>query len=191
MDAAIRTEEEQSNQSLGQLEAVRQGSFSGTPPFGYAREGKTWIPVEEDAVTLLALFVTFLRGVDCLDFKGRFSITDLGGLIDRNPAFVFRALQNHCYTGAFKWGEHVIPGHHPAIIPQAIFNRVQDSLTRTESYATRGDRAKRQEIMHREHTDVIELAKTWIDSYLMQEDTHPRQNPLEFFNLREGTIHGN
>ena len=114
--------------------------MGGTPPLGYAPDGRSLAIVEEHAALVLHLFARYLALGSVRLLEGELARTNttvparttLGGKPIGSGAFtrvnLYSILKNVSYTGRIGHKDKVHPGRHPAIVDQATFDAAQAML---------------------------------------------------------------
>lgn len=104
----------------------------GTLPIGYAIDSERYFCIDPlTAPAVLAAFTHYADGatmqevVDELNLKG--IRTNRGNKISQNS--VARMLHNRKYIGEYKYKDIVQPAGIPAIVPEELFDRVQQRMT--------------------------------------------------------------
>jgi hypothetical protein len=177
----------------GQQLAVKSGSVSGRTPFGFVRkEDKTIIPDLNDAMRILALYVTFLKGAKSPEITERFTIEELGQIFHKSPTFIARLLSNPTYTGDFKWGnsdstdgKHYIVNHHIGFVPKVIYEKVQKVLAKPiRRYTKKCEKPEKFARLHQIFEESMTRAEEWLKRHPFDKfKTPPNNGVLEFFEL--------
>ena len=121
----------------GQKENALKGMNNGsTAPLGYVLNGSTKkLDIEPaEAPVVLEIFKRYAEGEDLK--KLRDSLNARGLTTKKGFPFTYTTLaamlKNRKYIGEYKYGDIVIPGGIPAIVPQDIFDRAQERLTKNQ-----------------------------------------------------------
>ena len=121
----------------GQKENALKGMNNGsTAPLGYVLNGSTKkLDIEPaEAPVVLEIFKRYAEGEDLK--KLRDSLNARGLTTKKGFPFTYTTLaamlKNRKYIGEYKYGDIVIPGGIPAIVPQDIFERAQERLTKNQ-----------------------------------------------------------
>lgn len=103
----------------------------GVLPIGYTIDSEQYFQIDPlTAPTVLQAFTAYAEGAtmqevtDLLNIKG--IRTNMGGKVSINS--VTRMLHNRKYIGEYKYRDIVKPGGIPAIVPQDLFDRVQERM---------------------------------------------------------------
>lgn len=115
----------------GLTERVRQGGWPHLQPFGYRRLGLPGAgarPIEPDPTLRPLILYVFQAAA-----TGQYRAVDLiAWLKQQGVPFsaegMRRLLRNPFYCGRLHWKGQVLSGRHPAIVPPALFDRVQEVL---------------------------------------------------------------
>ena len=112
----------------------------GTPTFGYFIDGDRHYQLDpHTAPVVLEIFTRYDQGAtmkqirDYLNNKGVTTVR--GKPIDLN--FVAAILHNRKYIGEYSYREIVTPGGIPAIVPQDLFDRVQEKTAKNKKAPAR------------------------------------------------------
>lgn len=121
----------------GQKENALKGMNNGsTAPLGYVLNGSTKkLDIEPaEAPVVLEIFKRYAEGEDLK--KLRDSLNARGLTTKKGFPFTYTTLaamlKNRKYIGEYKYGDIVIPSGIPAIVPQDIFDRAQERLTKNQ-----------------------------------------------------------
>ena len=131
------------NVRMGLNERFKRGYSKSAVPFGYIHEDKKAVINPEQAEIVKHVFYTYRNSPDgnCLtelaeEMNNKGFRTRTGGLWSRNA--VKDMLINHFYAGYVRTGIHshgkryknadIIKGEHEAIIPEDVFNAVNEKL---------------------------------------------------------------
>ena len=121
----------------GQKENALKGMNNGsTAPLGYVLNGSTKkLDIEPaEAPVVLEIFKRYAEGEDLK--KLRDSLNARGLTTKKGFPFTYTTLaamlKNRKYIGEYKYGDIVIPGGIPAIVPQDIFDRAQERLIKNQ-----------------------------------------------------------
>lgn len=103
----------------------------GTLPIGYIIDSQQYFQIDPvTAPAVLDAFKRYAEGASMQEITDEMNIkgirTKRGGKISINS--VTRMLHNRKYIGEFKYRDIVQPGGIPAIIPQDLFDRVQERM---------------------------------------------------------------
>ena len=103
----------------------------GTPTFGYVIDKDMQYQLDpHTAPVVLEIFTRYDQGAtmkEIMEEMRQKGITTVRGKkIDLN--FIARLLKNRKYIGEYRYREIVTPGGIPAIVPQNLFDRVQEQL---------------------------------------------------------------
>jgi hypothetical protein len=121
----------------GMNQKAEQGWFPGLAPFGYSNERKDdgkaiIVPNPEQASKVTWLFETFATErltIDGLQDRARCEGIYYSDMTERFPRnTIYRILTNPFYVGRFKRHGIEYQGKHEPIIPESLFNRVQQIL---------------------------------------------------------------
>jgi len=115
----------------GQKEnALKCKANGGTIPFGYIINADRYYEIDPmTAPIILEIFTKYADGMtvkeisDELNSRGVFANTKYKYT---NKASMHNLLKNRKYIGEYRYGETVTPGGMPAIVPQEVFDRVQE-----------------------------------------------------------------
>ena len=142
----------------GLAQTIRDGCYVANAPYGYRRvtvERRPTLEVcEPEAQYVRMMFEMYAQGLGCVSIARH--VTALGARPHRSEAFtrnsVAKILSNPTYTGKIVWDQKkhirkasngqvrhitvyqpkenwtVVDGLHPAIVDQALFDRVQDIM---------------------------------------------------------------
>lgn len=113
--------------------------MGGSPPLGYAADGRTLKITDEEAALVRRIFARYLtlKSVPALTAElEREGVRSRSGAIIRHGA-VRHALRNRTYLGQIVHKDKVYPGLHPPIIDVETFDQVQAVMAAN----TAGDRA--------------------------------------------------
>ena len=138
----------------------RKGMWmGGTVPMGYVSQGRTLVPVPEDADQVRHLFERYavLGSVaalkDELDQAGRVSIirTSKAGRVSGGKVYsrgaLYLLLKNRIYVGDIPHNDQVYPGQHEAIVPQELWDKVQAQLKTNREERRLGGRSKQGSLL--------------------------------------------
>lgn len=140
----------------GMVEKAHRGEYQSAAPFGYRNEGKTLVIVPEEAKIVRALFDRYMNTNESMFALAKYSTT-LGARTHRGNPFQPRTLKyifrNPVYKGYARWGvgkadlrrgdvddsdRIIVKGNWEAIIPDDLWEAVNDKLTRnTRPYKSR------------------------------------------------------
>ena len=103
----------------------------GTLPIGYTIDKNQYFQIDPlTAPAVLNSFKQYAEGASMQEVTDNMNIkgirTKRGGKISINS--VTRMLHNHRYIGEYKYNDITKPGGIPAIIPEDLFNRVQERM---------------------------------------------------------------
>ena len=103
----------------------------GTLPIGYYIDSNQFFQIDPITVpVVLAAFKSYAEGASMREVTDEMNIkgirTKLGGKISVNS--VTRMLHNRKYIGEYKYRDIVQPNGIPAIVPQELFDRVQERM---------------------------------------------------------------
>lgn len=112
----------------------------GTPTFGYTIDSDRHYQIDpRTAPVVLEMFTRYDNGAtmkEIRDYLNETGVTTVRGkAIDLN--FVAVILHNRKFLGEYKYREIVIPNGIPAIVPQDLFDRVQDKLAKNKKAPAR------------------------------------------------------
>jgi site-specific DNA recombinase len=119
--------------SLGKQTRAQKGLYNGTLPFGYVL-GENGIPESHplNAAGLIMAFEAYSTGrysdaqiAELLNREGYRTTGNWGTRLFTKDT-VNRMLRNVFYLGYVKYKGQLIPGQHPALIDQALFDRCQE-----------------------------------------------------------------
>jgi site-specific DNA recombinase len=138
----------------------RKGMWmGGTVPMGYASEGRTLVPVPEDADRVRHLFERYavLGSVaalkDELDRAGQVSTirTSKAGRTSGGTPYsrgaLYLLLKNRVYVGDIPHNDQVYPGQHEAIVPRDLWEAVQAQLETNREQRRLGGRSKQGSLL--------------------------------------------
>ncbi len=138
----------------------RKGMWmGGTVPMGYVSQGRTLVPVPEDATRVRYLFkryaelgsVATLKGE--LDRAGQVSTlrTSKAGRISGGVPYsrgaLYLLLKNRIYVGDIPHNDQVYPGQHEAIVPRDLWDTVQAQLETNREQRRLGGRSKQGSLL--------------------------------------------
>jgi DNA invertase Pin-like site-specific DNA recombinase len=115
--------------------------MGGTPPLGYEPDGRSLAVVEEHAALIRQIFARYLelgavrQLYDDLTGEGIVSparVSGVGRAFGGRPfsrGQLYAILRNPIYIGQIQHGSATYKGQHPAIVDEAVWNRVQALLT--------------------------------------------------------------
>ena len=115
--------------------------MGGTPPLGYAPDGRSLSIIEDDAAIVRRLFERYLECggvrelVDALNVEGSrmpLRTAGTGKVVGGGPWLrgpVYLMLKNPIYVGLIRHRDKTFQGRHPAIIERPLFDQVQEHLT--------------------------------------------------------------
>lgn len=127
--------------SLGKKTRAQQGMWNGTLPFGYVTDEETGLPVPhpENAKGVVMAFEAYSTGrytdaqiAELLNREG-YRTTGNWGERPFTKDTVNRLLKNVFYLGYVKYKGELIPGQHPALIEQDLFDKCQEVRSRRAS----------------------------------------------------------
>ena len=112
----------------------------GTPTFGYTIDSDRHYQIDpRTAPVVLEMFTRYDNGStmkEIRDYLNDTGVTTVRGKpIDLN--FVAAILHNRKFLGEYKYREIVIPNGIPSIVPQDLFDRVQDKLKKNKKAPAR------------------------------------------------------
>lgn len=112
----------------------------GTPTFGYTIDNERHYQIDpRTAPVVLEMFTRYDNGAtmkEIRDYLNETGVTTVRGkAIDLN--FVAAILHNRKFLGEYKYREIVIPNGIPSIVPQDLFDRVQDKLAKNKKAPAR------------------------------------------------------
>ncbi len=112
----------------------------GTPTFGYTIDSDRHYQIDpRTAPVVLEIFTRYDNGATMKEIRDYLNDTGVttvrGKAIDLN--FVAAILHNRKFLGEYKYREIVIPNGIPAIVPQDLFDRVQNKLTKNKKAPAR------------------------------------------------------
>ena len=121
----------------GQKEnALKCKANGGTIPFGYIINADRYYEIDPmTAPIILEIFTKYADGMtvkeisDELNSRGVFANTKYKYT---NKASMHNLLKNRKYIGEYRYGETVTPGGMPAIVPQEVFDRVQERMAKNQ-----------------------------------------------------------
>ena len=138
----------------------RKGMWmGGTVPMGYASEGRTLVPVPDEANRVRHLFERYavLGSVGALkeelDRAGQVSTlrTSKAGRVSGGTPYsrgaLYLLLKNRVYVGDIPHHDQVYPGQHEAIVPQDLWNKVQSQLETNREQRRLGGRSKQGSLL--------------------------------------------
>lgn len=107
----------------------------GTPTFGYTIDSERHYQIDpRTAPVVLEMFTRYDGGStmkEIRDYLNDAGVTTVRGkAIDLN--FVAAILHNRKFLGEYKYREIIIPNGIPSIVPQDLFDRVQDKLAKNK-----------------------------------------------------------
>jgi site-specific DNA recombinase len=126
--------------SLGKQTRAQKGLYNGTLPFGYVL-GENGVPESHplNAAGLVMAFEAYSTGrytdaqiAELLNREGYRTTGNWGTRLFTKDT-VNRLLRNVFYLGYVKYKGQLIPGQHPALIDQALFDRCQEVRARRAS----------------------------------------------------------
>lgn len=177
------------NREYGRQEAAKRGRAPGRTAYGYARVQKKYVIAVEPGSVVLAVYICFAYGAASSRVTGRFSIVEFGELLHRNPRWIYRLLQNRTYLGEFRWGSILVQGHHAAIVPIKLFDRVQSSLLPVRKYAKADAKMHRAQQLKRYYERFQPCAKEWLEQHSRDRFSPlPITEFLTHFELKEWVI---
>ena len=127
--------------------------MGGNSPLGYIPDGRTLKIVPEEADTVRWCFDRYLELGSVYELQREMKAagivsrirTSKAGNTTGGQAFgrgaLFHMLRNRLYIGEIAHGDQIWPGLHPPIVERAVFDRVQETLSR--NITPRRVRAKR------------------------------------------------
>ncbi len=112
----------------------------GTPPLGYKIDSEQYFQI--DSVTAPAVLNAFKAYADGASMSEVAEELNAKGLRSARGArigidMVTRMLQNRRYVGEFRYRDVVTPNGIPAIVPQDLFDRVQERLAKNKKAPAR------------------------------------------------------
>jgi site-specific DNA recombinase len=112
----------------------------GTPTFGYSIDADRHYQTDNDRATIvLEIFKQYDSGKTMKEIMKWLQDTGVttvrGKKVDLN--FVAAILHNRKYIGEYRYRDIVTPGGIPVIVPQELFNRVQDRLVKNKKAPAR------------------------------------------------------
>lgn len=112
----------------------------GTPTFGYTIDSERHYQIDpRTAPVVLEMFTRYDNGATMKEIRDYLNDTGVttvrGKAIDLN--FVAAILHNRKFLGEYKYREIVIPNGIPSIVPQDLFNRVQEKLAKNKKAPAR------------------------------------------------------
>ena len=112
----------------------------GTPTFGYTIDKDMQYQLDpRTAPVVLEMFTQYDQGATMKEIMERMAekgvTTVRGKKIDLN--FMARLLKNRKYIGEYSYREIITPGGIPSIVPQDLFDRVQQRLTKNKKAPAR------------------------------------------------------
>lgn len=112
----------------------------GTPTFGYTIDSERHYQIDpRTAPVVLEMFTRYDSGStmkEIRDYLNDAGVTTVRGkAIDLN--FVAAILHNRKFLGEYKYREIIIPNGIPSIVPQDLFDRVQDKLAKNKKAPAR------------------------------------------------------
>lgn len=112
----------------------------GTPTFGYAIDSERHYQIDpRTASVVLEIFTRYDKGAtmkEIMVWLNKSGVTNVRGKkIDLN--FVAAVLHNRKYIGEYSYRHIVTPGGIPAIVPQDIFDRVQQQAAKNKKAPAR------------------------------------------------------
>ena len=112
---------------------ARKGLYPSLAPLGYRNDNatRTIIPDPQTAPLLRELFATY--GNTDIALASLVAWARERGLMSREgnalrKSTLYKVLTNPIYVGVVRWGEVTAKGQHEPIIPQYLFDRVQEKL---------------------------------------------------------------
>ena len=152
----------------------------GTPTFGYIIDKDMQYQIDPcTAPAVLEMFTMYDKGATMKEIVAYMSergvTTVRGKKIDLN--FMARLLKNRKYIGEYSYRHIVTPNGIPAIVPQDLFDRVQQRLEEAESGITNMLNAIQMGIINastKQRLDELEERKKDIELQIIQEEMkHP------------------
>lgn len=112
----------------------------GTPTFGYTIDSERHYQIDpRTAPVVLEMFTRYDNGATMKEIRDYLNDTGVttvrGKAIDLN--FVAAILHNRKFLGEYKYREIVIPNGIPSIVPQDLFDRVQNKLAKNKKAPAR------------------------------------------------------
>ena|GEM_PF-384762 len=109
--------------------ALKCKANGASPPFGYRVNSDKLYEIDPiEAPIALEIFTRYADGetaVEILDdLHNRNAFANSRRKFKHKSAF-YAILKNRKYIGEYQWGETVVPGGMPALVPQEIFDKVQ------------------------------------------------------------------
>ena len=123
----------------GMNESRRKGLYTGGPIlFGYRVENQRYVINEDEADLLRSFYRRYLNGEPMQTFLDELHENGIlcNGHEFRRSAF-YRLFSNEKYTGVYRLGDDVFDNVYPRIIPQDLFDEVQE-LIRKNQYGKHG-----------------------------------------------------
>ena len=134
----------------------------GRPSYGYTTHEKRWEIDPIPASKVLGLYATFAYGFLSPEVYARFSLEEIGAITHRTAKSAERILKNRVYTGEYAWGGELYRYHHPAIVPYALFNVVQEAMHPVAMYAKGAQKYNRKVILASTYPKMVSKAHTWL-----------------------------
>lgn len=146
----------------GMTERAGRGEPVSAPPLGYAYQGKSLVPVPEEAQTVRAIYQDFLKGSSMIAIAKKLNAlgikTKRGGLWENravryvltNPVYAGMLRwcsqgQNDYHSGALREGTLLVEGRHPPIVSKEQFAQAQARMEEyLRQYKGGQSRAQRQ-----------------------------------------------
>lgn len=129
--------------SLAMEDKARRGEFPGCPPVGYRIPSDGWPRIPEPDPALAPLVrEAFRLAADGMSLRRILKELLPRGLVSRTGkpmgvSALWAVLTNPFYTGKMRYKGDVLPGRHEPIVNDALFERVQDRLSRAGAKASR------------------------------------------------------
>jgi hypothetical protein len=101
-------------------------------PLGYTNKSvsdKTPVLDPTTAPKALLCFILYLHGFDHYYKFGKFSSTEVGGILGIHGRTVQTIIRNPFYIGDQRWAGEVISNHHESLLPENLFYKAQSALT--------------------------------------------------------------
>ena len=112
----------------------------GTPTFGYTIDGEKYYQLDtQTAPVVLEIFQKYDKGMTMKEIADELNdaavTTVRGKSVDLN--FVSGILHNRKYLGEYRYREIVTPNGIPPIVPEDLFNRVQEQMAKNKKAPAR------------------------------------------------------
>lgn len=120
----------------GKEQAVREGKHMSKAPFGYLIQKGELTKDPETAPIVREVFDEYIRSGSMLTVS---RIIQRRHGVKLHPTHIGRLLGNHTYTGRLRWRQKILPGHHPRLVSDEIFERARKLRRERRTKFTLGD----------------------------------------------------